>query len=957
MRCSDSWIFDSAASDTLERGIVLANRYRIDGLLGEGGMGVVYRGLDLRSHENVAIKLLRRGDAKAVARFKREGVIAAAITAPGLVSVLAAGQEGDQAFLIYELVENAQGLGEALAEEDQDGCLEAFTDIALILSEVHAKGIVHRDLKLENIVVDGTGRPWLLDFGVAWSPELDTLTASSDSVGTPIYMAPEQITGGHVDVGPPTDIWAFGVMLYRFFCGRYPFEATTAVELASKIALRNPEPPRKLDPQIPAPLDAVILKCLSKSPEERYQDGGELFAELERLCLGRSVSAVPAPFHRRQLQLLGRLLGPGGLLLLIGGLLLISLTLVFLSARTRQRRATQAWTNDVQLQRRALASMVEAGHPSSLRHLGAHLAPDQANFPANSCADPKKLRDQLRRLEAALSRSPSPRLHAAAILNRKGLNWHKALQRSASFLIALESPPGPPSQALHVEPWERTYLDARQSLLQNDLPGAARLFRKLKQQEGRWRLLSSLGDALVAMRSGRWLEASGLLAELNQAQTLPNLSQRLLSEGRLGRSAERCVDLREPTVGLERSLRIFTADDLRQYGEQRFWRRWNPLLAQAFRRRQHQSLTERAKIFERLVELRHRFAGLSLPPIALSLRLTLARRAGHAGRIVDAIYHYHMARVANARVSIPRAYSLARLLFLSAEKTGRGPYLLRLLTWCHESARRGVIFPVPSIVLSSLSGSQARAALKAVPNEPSAALLRALFGLDEFGADKAFSRSRILPELIANVELAADKLAGPLRAEAIFLQVRAAKILGGNAPKSWPQEPQAAAAALKKALELNPPAPDALLYTLGFLWRTIDKEKALAAFQAAERSLENRYTRTNAGSLDEGRPNAACLAPIGRIQRNKRRASCMRLSAELLIELHRSPEAVALSKQSVSLDESDYSLGKHGALLVRAGRLRAARVIYQRRFPQPPSPIFKAFKRLYEAAIARQKHP
>jgi serine/threonine-protein kinase len=278
-------------------GSVLAGRYEISALLGEGSMGAVYRGIEVGTRRPVAIKVLLPhliAHDQMRARFEREAAAAMRIRHPNCVRVYEHGVERGMAFLVMELLEGRDLFAE-LAERgrlSEERAVRIVIQIAGALGAAHAEGIVHRDLKPENVMlaVDAAGdRVKLLDFGIAKQIEqpfdldddIDVITVAGSLIGTPGYMAPEQCQGS--DVTALTDIYACGVLLYQLVTGHLPFEHQNPMAAWIAHLSEIPRPPSALLPGLNPGLEAAILKALQKRPEARQQSARELRVELLRL--------------------------------------------------------------------------------------------------------------------------------------------------------------------------------------------------------------------------------------------------------------------------------------------------------------------------------------------------------------------------------------------------------------------------------------------------------------------------------------------------------------------------------------------------------------------------------------------------------------------------------------------------------------------------------------------------
>jgi len=273
---------------------LLDERYRLERPLGRGGMGAVYQGRDLASGREVAVKLFAgRPDPRRLERFRREGEATAALSHPGIVRIHASGETDGRPYLVYELVESARTLDEAFVALDLRGRVELVRDAARALGYAHARGVVHRDVKPANLLVDRDGRLRVADFGLALARETERLTRTGALLGTPSHMAPELLSGAPAKDRPPVDVWSLGVVLYQAITGELPFESQGWVELAAKISAGAVAPPSARDPSTPAVLEGICLRALQVDPGRRYPDGDALADALDAFLAGRAVDARP----------------------------------------------------------------------------------------------------------------------------------------------------------------------------------------------------------------------------------------------------------------------------------------------------------------------------------------------------------------------------------------------------------------------------------------------------------------------------------------------------------------------------------------------------------------------------------------------------------------------------------------------------------------------------------------
>jgi serine/threonine protein kinase len=273
---------------------VIAGRYRLEKRLGKGGMSEVWSALDLDLDRRVAVKLLAPHADRT--RFGREARAAAALAHPNICTLYTYGETGDRPFMVFEYLpggslEDRLAPGRPLPDRDTR---RIAVEIAAGLAHAHERGLVHRDLKPSNVLFDAGGRAKIADFGIARLGDDDGLTAAGTVLGTAAYISPEQAAGD--EATPASDVYAFGVILYRMLAGRLPFESRDALAM---VALHRDEPPPPLAtirPDAPARLESVAMAALAKSPVDRPRDGAALLGELE--------TAAPLPGETTATQVL-----------------------------------------------------------------------------------------------------------------------------------------------------------------------------------------------------------------------------------------------------------------------------------------------------------------------------------------------------------------------------------------------------------------------------------------------------------------------------------------------------------------------------------------------------------------------------------------------------------------------------------------------------------------------------
>lgn len=331
-------------------------RYRVDRQLAVGGMGTVFCAADEKLNRTVAVKTLKdefAKDPRLVQRFQREARAAAALSHPNIAAVFDYGEDQDTPFIVMEYV-RGRDLARVLRE---DGPLPVDQAIAVVsaaadaLAHAHAAGVVHRDVKPANIIVSDDGRVKVTDFGIARATGDATMTATGTMLGTANYISPEQARGD--TVGPASDIYSLGILLYESLTGSVPFTADSPVGVALRHVNDAVPPPSRLNPEVPPELDAVVAKATAKSPEARFGSVAEMASVLRTgqapptdagatavlggmggtMLLDDGVPTVeqgqtvwPIPGNRWDPARLGRrvLVGFGALLLLAAGIMLWS---------------------------------------------------------------------------------------------------------------------------------------------------------------------------------------------------------------------------------------------------------------------------------------------------------------------------------------------------------------------------------------------------------------------------------------------------------------------------------------------------------------------------------------------------------------------------------------------------------------------------------------------------------
>ncbi len=270
----------------IARGTTIADRYEVMEELGRGGMGNVYRVVDKKINEEMALKLLHpviATEKKTIERFKNELKLARKITHKNVCRMYDLNEEEGTPYITMEYVsgEDLKDMIRMTGQLNVGRAISIAKQICEGLAEAHHLGVVHRDLKSRNIMIDKEGNTRIMDFGIARSLKAEGITGDGIMVGTPEYMSPEQVKGEEVD--QRSDIYSLGIVLFEMVAGKIPFEGDTSLSIALKHKTEEPPNPRDFNAQIPEELNAVILKCMEKEKEERYQSTGEVFSELDKI--------------------------------------------------------------------------------------------------------------------------------------------------------------------------------------------------------------------------------------------------------------------------------------------------------------------------------------------------------------------------------------------------------------------------------------------------------------------------------------------------------------------------------------------------------------------------------------------------------------------------------------------------------------------------------------------------
>ncbi|PYQ55055.1 MAG: serine/threonine protein kinase, partial [Acidobacteria bacterium] len=270
-------------------------RYRVERLLGSGGMGTVYKAFDPTLDRWVALKFLHRNDGTHADRFLREARAQARISHPNVCQVHEVGEAEGRPYIAMQYVDG-RSLGELCEELTLDDKVRLVRDVARGIHAAHRSGLIHRDLKPGNILLareeTGEVHPYVVDFGLAMVQDEISLSRTGMISGTPAYISPEAAQGRPLD--RRTDVYSLGVVLYELLAGEPPFTGSNLARVLVRLVQEDPRPLRQVAPAIPEDLETIVAKCLEKDPARRYESARELAEDLDRFLDGEPIRARPA---------------------------------------------------------------------------------------------------------------------------------------------------------------------------------------------------------------------------------------------------------------------------------------------------------------------------------------------------------------------------------------------------------------------------------------------------------------------------------------------------------------------------------------------------------------------------------------------------------------------------------------------------------------------------------------
>lgn len=277
---------------------IFGGRYEVLERIGAGGMAIVYKAKDVLLNRVVTIKVLREqyvSDEDFIRRFRREAQSAASLSHPNIVSVYDVGKEGDTEYIVMEYVEgrNLKEIIREYAPLSTEQSVNLARQITMAIQNAHDHHIIHRDIKPHNILVTEDGHAKVTDFGIARAVSSATVTHTGDIIGSVHYLSPEQAKG--LQSNEQSDLYSLGIVLYELITGKVPYDGETPITIALKHLQEQPVLPSKINPRIEQEFEAVIMRAIAKSPEQRYLTAKDILTDLDHIQAGRPITKVAIP--------------------------------------------------------------------------------------------------------------------------------------------------------------------------------------------------------------------------------------------------------------------------------------------------------------------------------------------------------------------------------------------------------------------------------------------------------------------------------------------------------------------------------------------------------------------------------------------------------------------------------------------------------------------------------------
>lgn len=896
---SGSW----SAEANLPKVGELFDGYEIVRLLGKGGMGAVF--LARHSGADYALKIIITDNPSALKRFEREALAAAAVDShANVVRIHKFAFFNGVPYLLLDFIEG-RGLDDIIKDQapmSAERSLAILKPIAEALDFMHQRGIVHRDLKPANVLIrDDDKRPLLTDFGLAKAADSEALTKSTDVIGTPQYMAPEQAGSEHDQVGVHSDVWALGVMLYEMTSGERPFKGETMLQIAKQVMFEEPRPLRELKPELPEAISVIVEHCLQKEPKHRLKSAGQFARDCELFLAGEPISSVRLSWLQRKQRSMKRQYGKrvfviAGLFLLVlaGFGLAIPSYLQYEAARqARQQSLIEAWnqvTDKLEpFRKRPLVF-------SSLTIMKAaqidNLWPERLKLDFETLQNQAREFDQDYQNFLILSQS------------QRDMAWiDKDKDRDLLIVLVLACHKQGSAETTRNKGL-RLFTTALALLRAGETTKAERAFETLSRKTSKLALLGQVGLASQALSGKRWKDAKARFEALRKRDSLSRIIEPMFQLCLQQNSIlELFAEAKQPRA-TENLLRTIDQAILLLSEAERvnFWKQWNARLAKALadQKRDSESLTTLSLVYENVKKASLKRTEIRSPPLTGPVHKALAKRALDKDLLPEALFHYLKAKRIDPKSELPSRFLPSRLngLVLQIGTLGAGSKdkrknLKRCLDILLSVSRAGIYVPVAHAALlrSIFNEGLLNEAVSQNPDDPIPLFYRGQVTVDpeedardyKAGLRHAQRALRDLNEAIRLSHRMSRSLLAVAYAQRGYWHCKGEtlRILAGGKSS---QDKKANMTAFnnarrdcQQALEVGlHPRPDKIWELIariegkyknrGFVNAVIDKQVWLTASRAWIKALEDRRRRTESGTLDQGRPFGAEMVSLGSSQ-------------------------------------------------------------------------------------------